>query len=63
MPGALLGGLVLGLFTALFGTYLPFLTDGIIGSEYTDVFVFSLLVLLLVTRPQGLLGRKGGDKV
>ena len=63
LPGAMIGGIVLGVIESLFGTYLPFLTDGVIGSEYKDVFSFLILVLLLIVRPQGLLGRRGGDKV
>lgn len=51
IPGAMLGGLALGLLEA-FGTQIPG-----IGSEWKDVFVFAFLILLLVFRPTGLLGR------
>lgn len=51
IPGAMLGGLVLGLLEA-FGTQIPG-----IGTEWKDVFVFAILILLLVFRPTGLLGR------
>jgi branched-chain amino acid transport system permease protein len=51
IPGAMLGGLVLGLLEA-FGTQLPF-----IGSEWKDVFTFSLLILLLILKPTGILGK------
>ncbi len=61
--GAMLGGLVLGTLETLGGTYLFFLTDGAIGNEYKDVFAFVILVLLLLFRPQGLLGRAQGEKV
>lgn len=51
IPGAMLGGLLLGLLEA-FGTQIPF-----IGSEWKDVFTFAILILLLVFKPTGLLGR------
>jgi branched-chain amino acid transport system permease protein len=51
IPGAMLGGLVLGLLEA-FGTQIQ-----AIGSEWKDVFVFAILILLLVFKPTGLLGR------
>jgi branched-chain amino acid transport system permease protein len=49
VTGALLGGLVIGLVEALWAGYF--------GSAYTDAAVFSLLILVLVFRPDGLLGR------
>ena len=61
--GAVLGGLVLGVLETLGGTYLYFLTEGALGNEYKDVFGFVILVLLLLFRPQGLLGRAQGEKV
>jgi branched-chain amino acid transport system permease protein len=51
IPGAMLGGLVLGLLEA-FGTQIPF-----IGSEWKDVFAFGILILLLVFRPTGIMGK------
>ena len=44
-----LGGIILGISESLF--------SGLINSDYKDVFSFSLLVLILIFRPQGLLGR------
>jgi branched-chain amino acid transport system permease protein len=49
LPGAMLGGIILGISESLF--------SGVINSDYKDVFSFSLLVLILIFRPQGLLGR------
>ena len=63
IPGAMLGGLVLGELETLGGFYLPFLTDGAIGTEYKDIFGFLILILILLIRPQGLLGKPVGDKV
>lgn len=51
IPGAMLGGLVLGLLEA-FGTQIPF-----VGSEWKDVFSFTLLILLLILKPTGILGK------
>lgn len=55
IPGAVLGGLVLG-WTESFGT-------GYLTSDYEDVFAFSLLVLILIFKPSGLLGRNTTQKV
>ena len=51
IPGAMLGGLLLGLLEA-FGTQIPF-----IGTEWKDVFSFGILILLLVFKPTGILGK------
>lgn len=63
LPGALLGGIVLGEVETLGGTYSLLLTEGKFGAEYKDIFAFIILVLLLLVRPQGLLGKKQGEKV
>jgi branched-chain amino acid transport system permease protein len=55
IPGAVLGGLVLGL-TESFAT-------GYVSSDYEDVFAFALLILILILRPAGLLGRSTTPKV
>jgi branched-chain amino acid transport system permease protein len=52
IPGAMLGGLVLGQLENFFGTYLPILTSGNFGTEYKDVVAFLLLVFILLVRPQ-----------
>jgi len=49
VSGALVGGLAVGLFEALWAGYF--------GSAYKDAAVFSLLALVLVFRPEGLFGR------
>jgi branched-chain amino acid transport system permease protein len=56
IPGAMLGGLVLGLLEALAASYLSLLTGGAFGAEYKDIFAFSVLILILIFRPKGLLG-------
>jgi branched-chain amino acid transport system permease protein len=56
IPGAMLGGLVLGLLEAFAASYLSLLTGGAFGAEYKDIFAFSNLILILNLRPKGLLG-------
>ena len=56
IPGAVLGGLVLGLMEAFAASYLAILTNGAFGAEYKDVFAFAVLILILIFRPKGLLG-------
>ena len=56
IPGAMLGGLVLGLLEAFGASYLSLLTGGAFGAEYKDILAFSLLILILIFRPKGLLG-------
>jgi branched-chain amino acid transport system permease protein len=56
IPGAMIGGLVLGLMEAFAASYLSLLTGGAFGAEYKDIFAFSVLILILIFRPKGLLG-------
>ncbi|MGH7767872.1 MAG: branched-chain amino acid ABC transporter permease [Candidatus Binatia bacterium] len=58
IPGAVLGGLVLGLLEAFAASYLALLTDGAFGAEYKDVVAFAVLILILIFKPKGLLGEK-----
>ena len=58
IPGAVLGGIVLGLMEAFAASYLSILTNGAFGAEYKDVFAFVVLILILIFRPKGLLGEK-----
>ena len=55
LPGALLGGLLIGLIRTF--------TDQYIATEWINVMVFSVLVVVLVFRPSGLLGSPARDKV
>ena len=55
IPGAVLGGLVLGVTEAM--------TSGYFSSQYKDVVAFSLLILILLFRPSGILGRPEVEKV
>lgn len=49
IPGAMLGGILIGLIESLGGQ--------LIATRWTDVIIFSILILVLVLRPNGLLGR------
>ena len=62
LPGAMLGGLLLGVVEALGAGYIGDLTNNVFGSNYQDVFAFIVLILVLVFRPSGLLGEKVGDR-
>jgi branched-chain amino acid transport system permease protein len=55
LPGAMLGGLLIGLIEAFWSGYF--------STEYKDVSVFVILVLVLIFRPTGLLGRPEVEKV
>lgn len=55
IPGAMLGGLILGITEAMTAAYF--------SSEYKDVVAFSLLVLILLFKPSGLLGKPEVEKV
>jgi branched-chain amino acid transport system permease protein len=55
VPGAMLGGIVLGLTESFTSAYL--------STEYKDVVSFGLLVLILLFRPTGLLGKPDVEKV
>ena len=48
IPGAVLGGLFIGLTQSLGGQ--------LVGVKWTDVIIFSLLIVVMVFRPNGLLG-------
>jgi branched-chain amino acid transport system permease protein len=55
LPGAMLGGIVIGLVRSLGSQY--------VGEQWTSALVFAILILLLVFRPSGLLGTRTREKV
>ena len=55
IPGAMIGGLLLGVFEGLGAGY--------ISSEWKDVFAFALLIAVLLFRPTGILGENSPEKV
>ena len=63
ITGAAVGGLVLGMLEMLGGTYLTFLTNGAMGTEYKDILAFMILIFILLFRPQGIIGQQLGEKV
>jgi branched-chain amino acid transport system permease protein len=62
IPGAMLGGLLLGIIESLGAGYIGDLTNGFLGSHYQDIFAFLVLILVLVFRPSGLLGERVADR-
>ena len=62
IPGAMVGGILLGLIEALGAGYIGQLTNGVFGSNYQDVFAFIVLCAVLIMRPQGLLGERVADR-
>lgn len=55
IPGAMLGGIVLGCCESFAAGYL--------SSDYEDMFAFAILILILIFRPSGLLGKAKVQKV
>jgi branched-chain amino acid transport system permease protein len=55
LPGAMLGGMLIGMIEAFWSAYFTV--------EYKDVAAFSVLVLVLIFRPTGLLGKPEVEKV
>lgn len=55
LPGAIVGGLVLGLVSNLFGAY--------IGTEYQDSLAFLIIIVVLLVKPHGIMGRPEAKRV
>jgi len=55
--GAVLGGLILGMIEVLSAGYIPH------GSDWRDVIAFTVLIVVLLFRPSGILGEKIAEKV
>lgn len=55
IPGALLGGLLMGLLETL--------TKAYISTNFSDAIAFSILIIILLIKPSGLLGQKTNEKV
>ena len=62
LGGAVVGGISLGLIESLGAGYLGKLTGGFLGSQYTDIFAFIVLAVVLTLRPSGLLGERVADR-
>lgn len=62
LAGAVVGGLLLGLIESIGSGYIGELTGGVLGSQYTDIFAFIVLIIILTLRPSGLLGERVADR-
>jgi branched-chain amino acid transport system permease protein len=64
ITGAMVGGIVLGFLEAFVASYLSLLTAGALsGASYADIVAFTILILILIFRPSGLLGESVSQKV
>ncbi len=55
LPGAVVGGLLLGLVGNLLGAY--------VSTKYLDSFAFFIIIVILLIRPHGIMGRKEASRV
>jgi branched-chain amino acid transport system permease protein len=62
LPGAVVGGVLLGLIESIGAGYIGELTGGVLGSNYSDIFAFIVLIGILTLRPSGLLGERVADR-
>jgi branched-chain amino acid transport system permease protein len=63
IPGAMFGGIFIGLAEALSVGYIEDFTRGRLGSAFSDLVVFVILVLFMLLRPQGIFGKPDVKKV
>ncbi|HSV53379.1 MAG TPA: branched-chain amino acid ABC transporter permease [Burkholderiaceae bacterium] len=62
LAGAVVGGILLGLIESIGSGYIGVLTGGVLGSHYSDIFAFIVLIIVLTLRPSGLLGERVADR-
>ncbi len=62
LAGAVVGGILLGLIESIGSGYIGILTGGVLGSHYSDIFAFIVLIIVLTLRPSGLLGERVADR-
>jgi branched-chain amino acid transport system permease protein len=62
LPGAVVGGVLLGLIESIGSGYIGELTGGVLGSNYSDIFAFIVLIAMLTLRPSGLMGERVADR-
>jgi len=62
LAGAVVGGILLGLIESIGSGYIGTLTGGLLGSHYSDIFAFIVLIIVLTLRPSGLLGERVADR-
>jgi branched-chain amino acid transport system permease protein len=63
IPGAMFGGLFIGLADALSVGYIEDFTRGRLGSAFSDLVVFLILIVFMLLRPQGIFGKPEVKKV
>jgi branched-chain amino acid transport system permease protein len=62
LAGAVVGAILLGLIESIGAGYIGDLTGGVLGSHYSDIFAFIVLIVVLTLRPSGLLGERVADR-
>jgi branched-chain amino acid transport system permease protein len=62
LAGAVVGAILLGLIESIGAGYIGDLTGGVLGSNYSDIFAFIVLIIMLTVRPSGLLGERVADR-
>jgi branched-chain amino acid transport system permease protein len=62
LAGAVVGGILLGLIESIGSGYIGIVTGGVLGSHYSDIFAFIVLIAMLTLRPSGLLGERVADR-
>ena len=62
LAGAVVGGILLGLIESLGAGYIGQFTGGVLGSNYSDIFAFIVLIIVLTLRPSGLMGERVADR-
>ncbi|GAB4397348.1 MAG: branched-chain amino acid ABC transporter permease [Rhodoferax sp.] len=62
LAGAVVGGIALGIIESLGAGYIGVFTGGVLGSHYSDIFAFIVLIIVLTLRPSGLLGERVADR-
>ena len=62
LAGAVVGGMLLGLIESIGSGYIGVVTGGVLGSNYSDIFAFIVLIAMLTLRPSGLLGERVADR-
>lgn len=60
--GAMAGGILLGLIESLAAGYTGQMTGGFLGANYQDIFAFMVLIMVLLLRPNGLMGERQADR-